>query len=383
MADAVLEMVTNPSASDADDLATDSDVVLCVPPLLVRYGTTMMGKPPVLWVCLATNLVFFLFFVPRNEEDLANPLDVIAGVCQTLSIPLQALALFSFRRVTREDGGQLAELGMGRVMISASAAAHLRRWGVILAVLTSFAVLGGGGNSIVKQFIFGIPSSGNPSHVGLTKLSPRMRFGALLLGLYGIGTAPLLFGWYLALKASSILVSDAVLEARKKIAQTSPSDAAWDSEVVPATIELLKETLPALSAGFGDGVLVLFFAFWVNALGSFAKFLHSGFPGMLFATAAMSMAPLLLAADVAAASSDCDHVRSTLNDKRAEDMSIETDTKIQIVERLLSNANRGQGLGFVAGGRVIDRATLKNVAVAVSGTARRNNYPLFTRTPFP
>ncbi len=142
----------------------------------------------------------------------------------------------------------------------------------------------------------------------------------------------------------------------------------WDTDVVPAAIDLVQRALPKLSSGFGDGVVVVFVALWVGSLGAFAGFLNTGHVGLLFATAFNSMLPVLLALDVASASSACDHIRSTLNDKRAEAMTVEADAKIQVVERLLSNANRGQGLGFVAGGRVIDRTTLQNIAAGVAGT---------------
>ena len=129
---------------------------------------------------------------------------------------------------------------------------------------------------------------------------------------------------------TSFLMREQVLEVRKKIADTSPCDSAWDTDIVPAAIDLMKKTLPELSTGFGDGVVVVFVALWVGALGSFAEFLRSGMFGMLVATAFSSVFPLLLALDVADASSACDHIRSTLNDKRAEDMSVEADTKIQV-----------------------------------------------------
>jgi hypothetical protein len=72
--------------------------------------------------------------------------------------------------------------------------------------------------------------------------------------------------------------------------------------------------------------------------------------------------PLFVALDVAGASSDCDSIAVSLNDKRAEAMD-QSDDKLVRMERLLSLANRGQGLGFKAGGKVMDRSTLKMIFI--------------------
>ena len=70
-------------------------------------------------------------------------------------------------------------------------------------------------------------------------------------------------------------------------------------------------------------------------------------------------APLFIAHDVAGASSDCDSIMISLNDKRkASLLDAETDAKLQVLERAISHENRGAGIGFVVAGRVIDRSTL-------------------------
>jgi hypothetical protein len=78
--------------------------------------------------------------------------------------------------------------------------------------------------------------------------------------------------------------------------------------------------------------------------------------------------PLLISLDVAGASSDADGITESLNDKRMESvLDLETDAKLQVLERALLNTNRRQGIGFVVAGKVIDRATLKAICVAVAG----------------
>ena len=384
MADAVLDMVANPAADSRGKdhwQSEDSDAVLCVPPLLVRYGRVMLEKPLVVWVVVAPTLPMVLSRVYQAAGKWSvSPLGAMGDGSKAV-FPMLAMTVFSFRRSTGA-GGQLDQLGLGEVRVSSISAKHLQWWGLAGLVCTSMAVVGGLANAIIKQAVFGTRRDGNPSHVGVAELTPEMRVRSLNLGLFGIVTAPFIFGWWLALKTASLLVSDCVIEARKKVASTSPIETAWDESVVPMMLQLLQSTLPALSTGFGDGVILAFVTCWILSLGSLCNWLATGIPGVLIGVVNMAMAPLLLAMDVAGASSECDNIRSALNDKRAKSMTIEADAKIQLVERLLQNANRcvwphakstardrgtilkrglfvahvvlhglhrGQGLGFVAG----------------------------------
>ena len=215
MADAVLEIVTNPTADDSKDLETDSDAVLCKAPALVRYAQKMLARRGVLWFCQFLGVAFASWRIGRRLTGVDNkgdgPLATISTVCSASSFSLMGLTMFSLRRVTREDVGQLTELGVGRVMISVRAATHLQRWGFALAAMTCGPILGGGlFNSILWQAVLGNPSSGNPSHIGLTELSPEMRLSSLMLGVFGLSMVPFVFGWWLALKTASVMVSDAV-----------------------------------------------------------------------------------------------------------------------------------------------------------------------------
>jgi len=55
--------------------------------------------------------------------------------------------------------------------------------------------------------------------------------------------------------------------------------------------------------------------------------------------------PLLISLDVAGASSDADGITESLNDKRMESvLDLETDAKLQVLERALLNTNRRQGI---------------------------------------
>jgi len=72
--------------------------------------------------------------------------------------------------------------------------------------------------------------------------------------------------------------------------------------------------------------------------GFFALFLKSGLAFFLFVTVSCACAPLFLAADVAGASSDCDTLKTTLNDKRAASKyDVNVDAKLVVMETQLAD----------------------------------------------
>ena len=63
-----------------------------------------------------------------------------------------------------------------------------------------------------------------------------------------------------------------------------------------------------------------------------------------------------------------DSLVNELNEKRKEAMDIETDQKLQVLERALAQENAGQGIGFTVHGVVVDRKTLSRIFLLVMGT---------------
>ena len=82
------------------------------------------------------------------------------------------------------------------------------------------------------------------------------------------------------------------------------------------------------------------------ALGDFVKFLSSVDTldvSHLLGTLMFVTLPVLLAMDVAAASSECKGILASLNNKRIEcALDLEVDAKLQALERALTMDNRGQ-----------------------------------------
>lgn len=140
-----------------------------------------------------------------------------------------------------------------------------------------------------------------------------------------------------------MIVSDLVLEARALITSISPTTEKWDAEVVPSVRRLAEKTMPELSRGFGDGLVAVGIAMWFYAASAFCKFLESEDFAKLGRTFFLFCFPLLVAHDVAGASSDCDSISQSLNDIRGATMDMKTDQKLQLLERFLALSNRGQG----------------------------------------
>jgi hypothetical protein len=347
-------------------LEPDSDAVVAPTPLLLRASTKLMRQPVGPWFGVAIQLGLMVQNVFDMNPDVCRlkegrecaQLDYIRFACTAIANPLVSLTMISLHKVMREGDGHLVQLGLGVTKVSADAAALLKRWNVVLMVLMSPVVLVG----IMISLTCGD---------GCDIVNDRVQFvRAQIFSLSWIYVVPLVLTWYLALKEASLLVSDLVLEVRKQIRDTDFKSPEWDAEVVPKVKELLTHTLPTISHGFGDALLAFWAAAWVLAFGQFsAALMDDGGSFHLINACVFLVFPLFVALDVAGASSDCDSIAASLNDKRADAMD-QSDDKLVRMERLLSLANRGQGLGFKVGGKVMDRSTLKMIFIGENdGTA--------------
>ena len=261
----------------------------------------------------------------RRVDMVEDPLTTLAFGCFALATTMYCLPLFSLRRVTARDDGQMKTLRAGTVLISAAAAKWLRRWHVSLLVISALTVLAGL-HIIVNCTLLGNEDQMNPVLRSLpneTQLEVWQRVGAVPIGLFWAYLLPLsVWAWWLSLKEASVLVSDKVTECRNLIDKTSATSAEWDARVVPELLTLINDTLPALSSGWADGLLAVWASMWVLALGFGAMFLDNvnGYGDTVFLplTVAFACIPLGLAADAAGASSDCNAIRTSLNDKRKQ-----------------------------------------------------------------
>ena len=343
--------------------------VAAAPLLLVRVAAAVLASPCGLQLGVAIGFGLAAANFSFLGASTA-PLRTLAQCCRAVGDVLLMLPLFSLRRVTR--GAYWESLGAGSVELTAEATSRLgKRHGALLALALFMALGYWGMFNIVWVGILGIE---DPYYVdyqiqpGESALTVQQRLHALLLGLYAAYVAPLVYcAWYFSLNEASELVRAEVAGCRERIDKTAATSDEWDAEVVPVLIKLSQETLPALSKGWADGLLAVWAGLWVTALGTACKFLHTRDLSDLVLTAGGACAPLVLAADVAGASSACDKIMGALNARRAADLSYDNHCKLEVVETLLSHLNKGQGLGFVVSGKVLDRSNLRNIFAGLVG----------------
>ena len=311
---------------------------------LVTVATRVLATPLGVWLGVVCGVGLALMNLSFIGED-PTALRLLSQSCRAVGDVLIMLPLFSLRRVTR-DMYQIS-LGVGSTKIAPMAATRLRRWHAFLLACATFAGLGWWG--LYNILWVGLAGQEDPYYEdyqiqpGKTALTAHQRVHALLLGLYSTYVAPLVYcSWYLSLKEASVLVRCEVVDCRVLISQTPATSARWDSEVIPSLLKLIQVTLPTLSTGWADGLLAVWAGLWVTAVGVFAKFVDGGNLGDLVFTLGAACLPLFLAVDVADASSECDTIKETLNDKRAADQSSENHAKLVVIESLLQNVNMGQ-----------------------------------------
>jgi hypothetical protein len=271
-----------------------------------------------------------------------------------------ALVLFSFivpcHRRTIAPGGMLEQLGVGKRLISEKDCKALMLFANFLCVpvglIFAFSVVLI--SAMLTMLVSGASMTGG--EVGLTASMSLCLFLVIV---------PLLAWWH-SLKAAALLAEDAVDDVIEDIKSTDVGDEAWDSLVIPAVMNLVTDTLPTLSHGWGLSLGLLFAGCGPLWLGYLNNFLWWGnlTTGMLLI--AIPVGLFLVASDVAAASSKCDDLMNALNQKRFTSPTIEVDSKLQVVEHALERLNRNQGLGFTVGTKVLDKVTLRNMAAVVA-----------------
>ena len=79
---------------------------------------------------------------------------------------------------------------------------------------------------------------------------------------------------------------------------------------------------------------------------------------------------LQIAGGPAEVSTQADDLKERLNDVRVSDFSREADERVAIIERALSSANHGQGVGFQVVGTVIDQRKLQQIGMRLVAGAQ-------------
>jgi hypothetical protein len=173
-----------------------------------------------------------------------------------------------------------------------------------------------------------------------------------------------------------------VLEVIRDAKKTPPThDVNWQAKVVEPALALNK-TIEDVSRGWGLGIGGITAGMWALALCTFTDALNEPFtmgfdrvtgkpPGtakatLLIITVIEMLIPLTVAWDLAAISTRCDSLMSTLNDVRLEHGE-KCHMRILWLETCLKEQNGGQGLGFteINSGIVLNTTTLKKTAMTI------------------
>ena len=380
------DFTDNPAASDKPTSSGEAkeDTNAVVSPahtdfFLTRIGGAFVALPPTVPYVVLFGVVFIVAFNTYHEGEistLTRVFDIFTPVGGAVLVGPSAIGL---RRVVGSgDGrGQLAALGAGEARISLQARRGLGRahaWLSALAVL--FVMVG-------LLCLVSATRVGTRSKLTGRLITEGYAIAVFLTGMMCFNCALAFFPWYHTLKSASALVADAVAETRQAIERCSPTSPEWQSEVLPSVLGLCDETLPWLSDGWGDGVAASFIGWWACAVACFASFLEDGHLNSAFLTVLSLLLPLGISYDAAAASSDCDLLADTLNDKRMRGDATDPDAEHAIcrVEQILDRQNTKQGLGFCVGHRVVDLKTLGNIVVAIVGFATTVVPILFSLRP--
>lgn len=293
---------------------------------------------------------------PRIMSD-APSLDTVAGSMWAAANIVLVVGLPSVHRVIR-PGGSLDRLHENTVLLDAMKNS-LKKWAIAMNILSMIFFASG-----FALLVQGMLSPGADGADIKWTVNWKLSGGPVVMFI----CVPCVCWWY-ALKVASMLVRSKVSVALTAIQDTDPNSAEWTTVVAPLITSLIAETLPILSAGWGDGVAVGFVNAWLTALGCFCYYLCYRSAFMLLCAVAILLVPILLALDVAGASTDCVSLQTTLNTKRTDNITPETHVSIWRLETALERSNGKQGLGFVVAGKVIDKATLKTMFITIVSLA--------------
>jgi hypothetical protein len=291
-----------------------------------------------------------------------------------------AVLMFEVRNtVDARDSGPLAQVGVGRIQITAERAKTLQKlrnmehpksigmaisgYVIPTVVLVGLAVAGWGAQESRlfnrMSALFFIP-------------------GMLLLNLASGNV------FTISVKSAMTVVAQQVEDVIRAVSVNSATtEEEWERSV-SAPARRLVSVLRTLSEAYGKGVLLttcmgcLFFLtlLLVWSPTTQRNIARAGVPwlGTAIATCMTSgislMIPQFMYANIsgpAEISTMCDRLDEALSTLRVEDPSAETDERVTKLKRALEGVNNGNGIGFVLLGTIVNKRMLNQIASAVVG----------------
>ena len=256
--------------------------------------------------------------------------------------------------------GGLEKLGCGTTELGQASHRILHRWKVLLTgVGLMWALIG-----LVSAFQV-LFMEGKTSKLTGRVLTPFYLY-TTALGAVPCGGLfmPLIFCvWIYALQYGSLLGGETVDRVIENVERHSPTDPAWQSVVVPGVKMLVRETLPDLSKAFGNTLGYTVLGCWCGAFALFAIYVEKRALVTLVVMIVFTFLPFGIATTVSSTSDKCDELRDKINAKRGDDLTAHLE--LASLETYMKELNRGQGLGFVVSGIVIDIGMMNRIFSAL------------------
>lgn len=383
-----LSIIDNPVGATCTVRLSAEDLVE-LPPQLTRTAallSTAEGKPTLLFKVLMFVLVAFPFqscFLAFHY-DAYDPTPNVFEAAKSGDMQLVTLivgwwflgyllpgpaALVSLRLVTRPRNGHLAQLCncSGGARVSRRSLESLKWWGRALWFMVVFFLIG---LYLAYDKIFS------------AKLGRGLATGIEFL-VHSAVFFPVMFTWWYSLKVASALVDVPITkvswsardEAKRMRESGEPimDPERWQSLIEEPVLELICETLPTLSEGWGPSVGLVATGLACLAVGAIGylldyvlKYLKQNWQlatalGLLIGFAAM---PFALVLGPAAASSKCAKLEDSINLLSVRDTNFAPATNFL---KNLKALNKDQGLGFVVAGQVVTKRTVWLAMTAMYG----------------
>ena len=256
--------------------------------------------------------------------------------------------------------GGLEKLGCGTTELGQASRRILHRWKVLLTGVGLLWALTGLVSAFQVLFM-----EGKTSKLTGRVLTPLYLYTVCLAAVPCNGLfLPLIFNvWIYALQYGSLLAGETVDRVIENVERHSPTDPAWQSVVVPGVKMLVRETLPDLSKAFGNTLGYMVLGCWCGAFAWFAVYVEKRALMALVCMIVFTFLPFGIATTVSSTSDKCDELRDKINAKRGDDLTAHLE--LASLETYMKELNRGQGLGFVVSGIVIDIGMMNRIFSAL------------------
>jgi hypothetical protein len=398
-------MATTITNGGQEDVAEELTTAAVVCPFLFEDVDAMLtneadGSPTLLYhgcvtscVAMALASLAGTFVTPGLPMAWAagDPLLGLALVANALVYGVGVpMLLAETRRTCRgaAGGGPLPQLGAGTAPIPAKEEQALRKLDKQLGFHKDAA-------TVVKNLpsvLLALPSL----IMGWGLQSPTQNRLTAAAFIAFVPALAVTYVWIVTLKTATAVIATRIatvaeaVEGETRSEGQDMSEDQWGSTVTAPCRAMIRE-MQALTEGWARGVLVAWgMMFWgivalvclalspvvaeaLTELGERlgATWLLVAFRVFFFALAGFSVfLALEVASGPAEVSTQADDLKERLNDVRVSDFSREADEKVAIIERALSSANHGQGVGFQVVGTVIDQRKLQQIGMRLVAGAQ-------------